>query len=68
MVSTLQSGDAYGRAGEDHAVPNESYGTDGSKITEMIVNGKYLYKPSFKEIEIVLGLVEKALHESQEVE
>ena len=38
------------------------------KITEMIVNGKYLYKPSFKEIEIVLGLVEKALHESQEVE
>lgn len=39
-----------------------------AKITEMIVNGKYLYKPSFEEIEIVLGLVEKALHESQEVE
>lgn len=35
-----------------------------AKITEMIVNGKYLYKPSFKEIEIVLGMVEKALHES----
>lgn len=37
-----------------------------AKVTEMIVNGKYLYKPNFEECELVLDFVRHAIEKSKE--
>lgn len=37
-----------------------------AKVSEMIVNGRYLYKPTFEECELVLDLVGHAIEKSEE--